>query len=260
MKSPFPGVDPYVESQYFWRDFHATFINYCREALNDKLPENYEARIDEFVHLMEEPFESAKGVLPDVGVERHGPGTFSPAGESVTATLTTLEPVTIPLMMLDKEEEGYIEIRRRPDRELITVLELLSPTNKAGSGRGEYLAKRDNYLHQDVHVVELDLLKEGQRLPMRKPLPPGDFYAFVARADRRPNCEVYTWTVRHPLPTIPIPLKAPDPDILLDLGSVYAVAFERGRYARSIDYGKPPALPFDEGTLRWITEKAASKT
>ena len=61
----------------------------------------------------------------------------------------------------------------------------------------------------------------------------------VARAKRRPDCDVYAWTVRDRLPAIPIPLLAPDPDIVLDLGGVFAMAYERGRYGRLIDYNRP---------------------
>ena len=46
-------MDPYLESPAFWSDFHATFINYWREAIADRLPDHYEARIDERVNLVE---------------------------------------------------------------------------------------------------------------------------------------------------------------------------------------------------------------
>ena len=68
------------------------------------------------------------------------------------------------------------------------------------------LAKRNALLHQDVHLVELDLLRGGQRLPLRDPLPPGDYCTLVSRGDRRPGCAVCAWPLAHPLPTIPVPL------------------------------------------------------
>src|SRR5205085_8771496 len=126
-----------------------------------------------------------------------------------------LEPVTIPLMILDETREVFIEILHRPDRSLVSVLELLSPSNKIDPGRGDYLAKRNAILRQPVHLVELDLLVGGRRLPMDRPLPAGDYYVLVARGDRRPDCDVYAWTVRQPLPTFRVPLLAPDPDILI---------------------------------------------
>ena len=77
---------------------------------------------------------------------------------------------------------------------------------------------------------------------MGEPLPGGDYYALVSRAERRPDCEVYAWTVRDRLPAIPIPLSAPDEDVKVDLGAVFTTAYTRGRYARLIDYSAPPSV------------------
>ena len=86
---------------------------------------------------------------------------------------------------------------------------------------------------------------------MERPLPPGDFYAIVARWEQRPDCQVYAWGVRHRLPELPIPLRAPDPDVVVDLAEVYATAYDRGRYARSIDREAPLVLPMDPEDLDW---------
>src|SRR5262249_37321858 len=134
----------------------------------------------------------------------------------------------------------YIEILHRPDRALVAVLELLSPANKEEPGRGDYLAKRGGLLRQPVHLIELDLLLKGQRPPLLRPLPPGDYYYLLARADQRPNCQVFAWTMRQPLPTLPVALRAPDPDVLINLGAVFATAFQRGRYEGDINYAAPP--------------------
>ncbi|MBX6316783.1 MAG: DUF4058 family protein, partial [Isosphaeraceae bacterium] len=134
---------------------------------------------------------------------------------------------------------------------LVTVIEVLSPTNKTGSGREEYLEKRRELIDRPVNLVELDLLLGGRRLPMAEPLPPGDYYALVSRAERRPQAEVYAWTIRQPLPTIPIPLRPPDPDVPLDLAAIFATAYERGRYARSLDYGAPLTVPLAETDRLW---------
>jgi hypothetical protein len=256
MPSPFPGVDPYLESQGFWPDFHATFINYWREALADLLPDNYEVRIDERVNLVEVPAEKVKRFEPDLAISQRGP---SPAGSPAPQGVATLEPVTIPLLIEEENRETYIEILHRPNRTLVAVLELLSPSNKEEPGRSLYLARRNALLWQSLHLVELDLLLGGRRLPLQRPLPPGDYYALIARGDRRPACEVYAWTVQQPLPAIPIPLQAPDPDVWLDLAAVFATAYERGRYARSVDYQAPPGLALTEDKRNWIWQQAQAK-
>jgi hypothetical protein len=143
----------------------------------------------------------------------------------------------------------WIEIYHRPDRSLVTAIEVLSPTNKAGQGYWDYRARRRKLIRQDVHLVELDLLIRGRRLPMRQALPPADFYTFVSRAARRPKCDVYAWSLRQPLPKIPIPLLAPDPDVILDIPALFAYSYERGRYSRALDYTAPLDLPLAPGDL-----------
>lgn len=261
MASPFPGMDPYLESPAFWPDFHATFINCWREAIADRLPDDYEARIDERVTLVDSSFEPEqalhriKAILPDVAITRGDAGPVSSPG----TTTGLLEPVAIPLVLEpDEVRETNIEIRHRPDRTLVAVLELLSPTNKTGLGRSEYLKKRGALLQQPVHLVELDLLVGGDRLPAARPMPPGDYFYLVARSDKRPWASVYPWKVRDRLPRVPIPLRAPDADITVDLADVFATTYERGRYFRSLGYGEAPSAPLDLTDREWAVQLAAA--
>jgi hypothetical protein len=257
MPSPFPGMDPYLEHPAHWPDFHARFINYFCEALVAVLPENYTARIGERVYLMEAPPETRRLIGPDVALERQ-PGRSSPAVPT-NGAVATLEPVTVPLIIPAEARETYIEILHRPDRTLIAVLELLLPANKEEPGRSDYLSKRNAVLRQKVHLVELDLLLGGQRLPMRSRLPPGDYYAFVARAERRPDCDVYAWTLPQRLPTLPVPLRSPDADVLVDLQSIFALVYERGVYGRDVDYGLPPPVAVPDAVLTWIAGRLKSR-
>jgi Protein of unknown function (DUF4058) len=155
--------------------------------------------------------------------------------------------------------ETRIDILHRPDRNLVAVLEMLSPANKTGDGFQEYRAKRKAILQQKVHLVELDLLVGGNRMPHLMPLPAGDYFAFVSRADNRPNCEVFSWPVRDPLPTIPIPLTAPDADVHIDLAKVFQATYERGRYGRSLRYGQPPLAPLSQDDARWAMALSVRK-
>ena len=135
MPSPFPGFDPYLEDPAFWSDFHSTFINYWREAIAEALPPHYEAGIADRVYLIERDPDSRKLAFPDVSVTV----TDRPEWLTKSSAVATLEPVTIPLTILEGPRETYIEILHRPDRTLITSLELLSPSNKQQPGRTEYL-------------------------------------------------------------------------------------------------------------------------
>ena len=256
MASPFPGMDPYLEDPAYWRDVHNRFINAWCEAIADELPDSYDAFLDESVNLVHMSDEWCKEVYPDVAVMRKRKVGHAKSKKSGTLVL---EPVTMPIQYLDEYRQAYIEIRKRPDRKLIAILELLSPTNKHGDGYKEYCGKRDAILRQKVHLVELDLLLAGKHPPFLKSLPEGDYFTFVSRANKRPNCDVYAWGLRQPLPTIPVPLKAPDKDVWIDLGEVLRITYERGRYAKSLDYSKPPVAPLSKADARWTRTLAVRK-
>ncbi len=250
MPNPFPGMDPYLEKPAHWSDFHARFVNCWCEAVARLLPRQYTARIGERVYLVEGPPVARRLILPDAAVERDpGPRGAFPAVATGTATLA---PVTIPLIIPDEVRDTYIEILHRPDRSLVALLELLSPANKGEPGYRVYLAKRNALLLQNVHLVELDLLRVGHRVLLRDNLPPGDYYYLVSRGDRRPDCEVYPWPLSAPLPKVAVPLKGPDPDAIVDLAAVFALTCERGDYASDIDYALPPSGPLTEEQFQWI--------
>jgi hypothetical protein len=142
--------------------------------------------------------------------------------------------------------------------ELVTVIEILSPSNKGGSGRSEYLAKRDALIDQPVNLVEIDLILSGARMPMSGKTPPDGSVAIVARSERRPNAEVYAWPLRQPLPVMPIPLRQPDPDAALDLAAGFQMTYDRGGYARIMRYRHPlpPSLPISAEDRAWAERLA----
>ena len=203
---------------------------------------------------------AAKQVLPDIAViDGDRKSSQGAARQTKLGGTLTLEPVTIPLPKLRKEvRDVWIEIRRPPKRAPIAVIEVLSPTNKSSDGFVEYKLKRTSTIRQRVHLVEFDFLLGGRRLSMGQPLPAGDYYALVSRAERRPDCEVYAWTVRDRLPAIPIPLAPPDEDVVVDLRAVFDTAYTRGRYARLIDYAASPSALRKPNDRTWA-EKIAQR-
>lgn len=243
MNSPFPGMDPYLEDPAFWADFHLTFIGCWREAVAAVLPEPYEARLDETIHFVHMSEAVSRGKRPARRTSRRAGGT------------AVLKPTIIPHRPLQRVRQSRIEILHRPERSLVTVLEMLSPANETGDGYAEYCSKRQAILQQKTHLVELDLLLSGRRLPLARPLPAGDYCALVSRAEDRPKCEVYSWFLRQPLPPLPIPLLTPDPDVIIELQSVFRKAFKRGRYARSLSYGQPPPIALPEHDAHWVIEQ-----
>lgn len=254
MTSPFPGMDPYLESPTHWPDFHSTFIQALREVIADALPDAYFARIQEEV-LLVEPEPPSYKIVPDVVAGRDDQPSRLPSGGGIA----TLDPTTLQnVITLDQRVTHYIEIIRFPDAQAVTVVEVLSPSNKQNE-RLVYATKRDRILRSDeLNFVEIDLLRAGHRIELNKPLPPAHYYAFVSRADRRPDCDVYHWSVREALPTIPIPLRPGTPDASADLAKAFAMAYQRGRYQRMVRYDQPPPPPaFGAEVQQWVTVKAS---
>jgi hypothetical protein len=251
-------MDPYIESPVHWPDFHGRFINVLSETISETLPEAYFARIQEDAVLLE-PAPPAYKVIPDVLDGADAPDASATKG--LSSGVATLEPTTLPnVVALDPHIEYFIEIIRMPEAEVVTVVEVLSPTNKQSDGRGFYINKRGRLLQtESVSLVEIDLLRAGRRVQLAKPLPPAHYYAFVSRADRRPDCQVYRWNVRDKLPTIPIPLRAPTADASADLARAFELAYQRGRYGRMVRYNEPPPPPaFSPDDAAWVTSLAST--
>lgn len=246
-------MDPFLEWQE-WEDFHTRFNTVIGEWLAPSLDPRYVVRVERRIyveHLADErvPRRADVAVLWTGGPEKsQGPS----AGGA-----RSLAPVECLLPMPEERREVFLVVRDRETMEVVAVLETLSPANKrpGSDGRREYLGKRESVLQSQVHLVELDLLRGGRPLPMVDPLPAADYYAIVSRRHRRPRAEVYAWTIRDLLPSIPIPLKGGDPDVWLDLQAVFTTVYDRARYDLSLDYRAPLAPEPDAALAAWIAEQ-----
>ena len=247
MAGPFPGMNPYLEYQSAWPDFHNGLIAEIRNELGARLPDSYVARVDQRIEVATSESGPPSSFRPDVLVGRfEGVATSQPLA-AARAPTATLEPRLVEILDRDPDEVRitWVEIRALPELDLVTALEVLSPINKSWQGRRSYLDKRDKLHASRLNLVEIDLLLDGAPLPMKQRIEPGAYYAIVARGNRLPVAEVYRWTVRDPLPSLPIPLRAPDPDILIDLGALVNRVYDLGRYARTLHLGTP--LPVSAG-------------
>jgi hypothetical protein len=255
MKAPFPGMDPYLEQPGTWSDFHATFYVEIKATLNTILPPGFVARSDQYVWI-HEPAADERMLLgkPDTYVAQPGPGEASAHGTALAA------PRTIILPAVRREGNRYLKIIDVHRHHVVTVLEVLSPSNKnPGPDREAYLIKRGEYLATGINLIELDLLRGGQTMPWGEESPPTGYYAMIYRAWEFPKAGIWTFSVREPLPTIPIPLVEDQAEPMLDLQRCFDQAYERGRYETEIDYRQPPALPLPEDDARWAAELLQSK-
>lgn len=246
MPSPFPGMDPYLEDSVAWRDLHQALSVRMRDQLTPQLHPRYSARLEVRYITDYTDGSEIRVMYPDVDViervraPRHAVATAS------TATVATLSPpLTLTTFIPSQEKLITIQIRDTRTKQLVTVIELLSPVNKRlnSPGREEYLSKRGNLLQSNVHLIEIDLLRAGERVPMIDPLPDASYFVILSRADRRPLCDVWPVALRDPLPVVPVPLLAPDADAQLDLGAALHAVYEGAGYDDWIDYIQPPPDP-----------------
>ena len=258
MPSPFPGMDPYLEGPS-WPGFHVLLIAELHAALVAKVRPKYVVEAERRVYVETDPDDEARFVRPDVAVSAAGPGGTPGAAEVGPAAI--VEPLTLTLPMPAEHREAYLTIRLREPRRVVTVIEVLSPSNKIPNtaGRETYLAKRDDVLRSKTHLVELDLLRGGARLPTIEPLPAADYYAFVCRGNRRPRAEVYAWSLRRAMPSIPVPLDPPDPDTVLDLQAVFHSVYDRAGYDYSLDYSAAVSPPLPNETAAWAKDLLAKR-
>jgi hypothetical protein len=241
MPSIFPGMDPYLEAPATWPGLHQRLIVSIADSLQPQLQPDYYSEIGERLYVEVVP----RYIVPDVSIHRRQhPETTSGSSPSAVADAPTV------VEWEAKQKEPFVEIRVIGSNEVVTVIEVLSPTNKTPGARGrdEYLRKQREVIESDVHLVEIDLLRDGAATVYAPPaLLLGrshyDYAVCVSRGDRRGESEVYVSCLQERLPRISIPLRPPHKDVVLDLTSVFHLCYERGAYRGRIDYSHEPPLP-----------------
>jgi hypothetical protein len=258
MPSPFPGMDPYLESPLRWRDVHHTLAGQIRRQLVLYLSPRYVARLEtRFVAFS--PDEQEISVLyPDADV------THTRLRERVVAMYEThtddavvISPPPLVLRSITPERLDLVtvEIRDAAQGRLVTAIEILSPVNKRpGKGLEEYRAKRGTVLSANAHLLEIDLLRQGTRPPRLIGLPQSDYFIFLTRAERRNVTETWPVSMRDSLPVVPVPLLPGDEDVPLDLSHALRTIYDEARYDLGIDYGEPPVPPLAEEDAEWAQE------
>ena len=222
MKSPFPGMDPYLEG-YLWPDVHHDLSSEIRRQLSVQVSPKYVARINLYTVNDRSPEEEIGIMYPDVEVlERKGmsedSGSFKSPNKG-TAVLLEPTPATLEIRAYDNIEVKIpvVEIRDTAKNQLITAIEVLSPVNKKGDGFRKYEQKRKQLIESGINLVEIDLLRRGKRLfPPR--FVPESHYMISLRRGGSAKTAIWAIDIKDNLPVLPIPLRKPDTDVLLDLG------------------------------------------
>lgn len=253
MPSPFPGMDPYLEHPLLWQDVHTRLASELSDQLAPRLRPRYVARLTRREILDEPDAEELRIMLPDVAIVRRPPVEPLPQVEGVAEAIPPA-PVTATNVIALPFRQVSIEIRDAASNLLVTAIEILSPANKrpGTEAREAYLRKRRDLLASTAHLLEIDLLRRGERLPLDPPPPPAAYYVILSRADRRPDAEVWPIRLQDPLPVVPVPLLAPDPDVPLDLGAALGAIYDRAGYDLDVDYRSEPFPPLEGEDAVWV--------
>jgi hypothetical protein len=223
MKSPFPGMDPYLERH--WRDVQHSLCTYASDALQPQVIPALVARIDERI---------------TVDPERANGAVNSPRGE--------------------QPAQGFVQILDR-SREYawVTVIEFLSLSDKLPrEGQERYRRHLQELVGAGVNLVEIDLLRDGESLLQvqagNTPPKKGTAYAVSTLRSWLPHkIEHYPIPLSERLPSIRIPLREQDKDATLNLQALIDLTYHNGAYD-FIDYGKPPVPPLEAEAAAWADE------
>ena len=209
MPSPFPGMDPWLEGAR-WPGLHSELIVEIRRQLVPQLQPRYHPFIDQYqTRTLVSDLDIKIG--PDVAISTVSSKPMRPRSVGANAAEAKKRgPIAMTNSLTERTRQARILIRDMERRRLVTVIEILSPANKNQPGREKYLQKWERILDNSVNLVELDLLRLGQRIPMLEPYPEGFYFILVSRARKRPHSEVWAIDLDDSLPDVPIPLLRQD--------------------------------------------------
>ena len=256
MPREFPGMNPFIEASR-WPSFHTALNIVLLEQLVETLPPHYDVTVEEEAIITESrgtPDDTSDSLgesdgdrvvarrRPDVAVSQVS--SLSPEVEgSATATLappSETEWFDVDVQPLDRLLHRWLEIRTADSREIVTVIETLSPTNKSGTDRDAYLGKRETIFQTDANLIELDLLLGGRRLPPLDTLTDErgrhDYYVLVSDASKRPRLRIAGWSMRQRCPDLSVPLAPSENAVTLSLQNAIDTVLKRTQLTRHLKY------------------------
>jgi len=250
MPSPFPGMNPYLEDPNRWSDFHNRLIVAIAYDLTPKLLPKYQVVTDKRIYEIIGTDSLFVG-RPDITVQRRQ--TISPSTSSNVAVVTpATQPVKVHLPMLEEVREAYLEVQDPITKEVVTVIEIISPTNKRGEGSSKYEKKRYSVLGSLTHLVEIDLLRMGEHLPILGNPTQSHYRILVSRSNTRPTADLYAFNLPDAIPSFRLPLRPGDVEPEVDLQPLLHGVYDRSGYDYFIDYNSDTVPPLSESDAAWM--------
>ncbi|MBD2577476.1 DUF4058 family protein [Oscillatoria sp. FACHB-1406] len=244
MAPSFPGMNPYLENPSLSSEVHSWLIVELARSLNPLLVPKYRAAVEKRVYL-----DTLLVGIPDASVFQQTPES-EPSCVVTTGVLSKPILVTVPLT--EEITERYLEIREVKTGRVVTVVEVLSPKNKrVGEGRDKYLTKRQKVLNSTTHLVEIDLLRTGNFMPMAEAIP-SHYRILVSRANLRPEAELYPFNVRESMPQFLLPLQSGDEEPVVNLSEILGQVYQEAALDLAIDYSVQPVPALSESDFQWV--------
>jgi hypothetical protein len=261
MRSPFPGMDPYIEACKLWGDFHHNLIGDIQRTLNETLPDRYIVRAGERSYI--EYVDPEEGSIAEYPFFPDGALRSSDLSREITqepAAVAEDDPTAVMMHAVVEtfHREIFLEVRELdPERRLVTCIEVLSPSNKRYGSVGwyQYERKRQAFVEGYANLIEIDLLRRGRRRSMAEAWPSSPYYLLALRKEQTPRCKVWPASFQNPLPVIKVPLLAPDLDLSLSLQPLVDAIYARARYALDIDYHQPLRPPLSPAEAAWLKDR-----
>ena len=250
MPNPFPGMNPYLESPDFWPEVHHLLIGMIQEALVPQLVPKYRVAIEKRIYEIKGEQSLLVGI-PDVSIQRNPQPPNSSTSNVAVATRTT-EPLKVRLAMSEEVREGYLEVIDMATKEVVTVIELISPANKRpGKGREMYEEKRDKIFGSRTNFVEIDLLRGWEPLPVFDNDIAANYRILVSRSNQRPGADLYLFNLPDAIPGFPLPLGAGDVEPIVDLQALLNTVYDRAAYDITLDYTAQLVPVLSEADAVW---------
>ena len=209
MPSPFPGMDPYLEKPSHWPDVQIELIGAIRATLNRQLDSTYFAQIQERIYISTEDDPGRIELSPDVQVTSQGIEGRASTASGEAGNVEIAEPLVLETLLDEDIHEPFLEIIDAESRRVVTVIEVLSPANKFSRSQGLKSFRQKAPYHHEIasHWVEIDLLRRGISLPLRKRIRPHEYFVHVSPVHLRTRGWVWPIRLSQRLPVVRIPLR-----------------------------------------------------
>ena len=259
MPSPFPGMNPYLENPALWSGVHHWLINAIARSLGPQLRPKYIVAVEERIYETSGEESVLVGIPDDVVVQSSS--TAPPLTQSnVAIAPPATQPITVIIPMPETIRQGYLEVRKVGTEEVITAIELLSPINKkSGTGRQKYETKRQKILGSFTNLIEIDLLRQGNPMPICSNGIHSHYRILVSRSDTRPKADLYVFNLQDVIPSFPIPLPSEEREPLLDLQKLLNEIYDLGSYDLRLDYNREPVPSLSKTDAAWADRLLVEK-